>query len=256
MDQQSDQSPSFFGKVMRRLRFEAVVGSSALLHLGPAAVFECRKIRKHTLCPAARLASLIDLAVQVERRRVPGDFVECGVWRGGCAGLMGYVSKLHGSHRRVHLFDSFEGLPAPRADQDGVSATELASGRGDGSLQSIGVCVGTVADVESLLFEDLGLRRQDCAFHVGWFQDTVPSDAAGIEAIALLRLDGDWYDSTKVCLDNLYDRVSPGGYIVIDDYGYWEGCRKAVDEFIASRGLHVSLENVDGWCVFFQKPLE
>jgi hypothetical protein len=88
----------------------------------------------------------------------------------------------------------------------------------------------------------------------GWFQETLPVAKHEIGPIAVLRLDGDWYDSTKVCLENLYDLVTVGGFVLIDDYGYWEGCRRAVDEFLASRKLEVALNAVDDSGVWFEVP--
>ena len=85
-------------------------------------------------------------------------------------------------------------------------------------------------------------------------QDTLPRDSSRIESIAILRLDGDWYASTKVCLDHLYDKVVSGGFVIVDDYGYYEGCKKAVDEFIEERGLEVFLSQVDSGCVYWTRP--
>ena len=90
--------------------------------------------------------------------------------------------------------------------------------------------------------------------HQGWFQDTVPRDAAAVGPIALLRLDGDWYDSTKVCLEGLYPSVVKYGSIVVDDYGHFEGCRKAVDEFVADLGYPVMLHHVDYSGRYWIKP--
>ena len=87
----------------------------------------------------------------------------------------------------------------------------------------------------------------------GWFQDTLILNQIRIGPIALLRIDGDWYESTKVCLECLFDNVANGGYVIIDDYGFFPGCRKAVDEFLASRGLKVQFIPVDYSRVYFKK---
>jgi hypothetical protein len=86
----------------------------------------------------------------------------------------------------------------------------------------------------------------------GWFEETVPS--LPVERIALLHIDADWYDSVKLVLEHLYDRVSPGGYVILDDYGYWEGCRRACHEFLDRRGIQVTLTHIDGIGVYFKKP--
>jgi O-methyltransferase len=99
----------------------------------------------------------------------------------------------------------------------------------------------------------VGIPQERSVFHVGWFQDTVPAAAREIPKIAILRIDGDWYDSTKVCLEHLYDLVSPNGYVIIDDYNTFSGCHDAVDEFRASRHITSPIENVDDECVQFRK---
>ena len=105
--------------------------------------------------------------------------------------------------------------------------------------------MGPIEDNRELLFQEIRYPEKKVHFHQGWFEETLPKDAPGIGKIALLRLDGDWYSSTKVCLDHLYSHVSKFGVVVIDDYGHWEGCRKAVDEFLAKLGSPVMLHHVD-----------
>jgi hypothetical protein len=98
------------------------------------------------------------------------------------------------------------------------------------------------------LFELIGYPSELVEFHVGWFQDRVPTDASSIGSVALLHLDGDWYESTKICLDHLYANVSSGGFVVIDDYGTYDGCRRAVDAFLAAlpgRGPFLNWVNRD-----------
>ena len=97
------------------------------------------------------------------------------------------------------------------------------------------------------------MREQTVHIIKGLFEDTITKYKMNIGKIALLHLDGDWYESTKVSLENLFDNIVPGGYIVIDDYGHWRGCKKAVDEFLKQRNLHYTLERVDYTRVFFRK---
>lgn len=106
--------------------------------------------------------------------------------------------------------------------------------------------------VEQFLTGYLKLNRELFVFHVGWFQDTIPK--CDIDAIALLRIDGDWYDSTKTCLEGLYDRVVSSGIVIIDDFGRFSGCRKAVVEFFESRNCEPLLHSSDESCVYFIKP--
>ena len=112
---------------------------------------------------------------------------------------------------------------------------------------------GTLQACQELLEQKIGYAPSLIEFHTGWFQDTVPTQAAKIGPIAVLRLDGDWYASTKVCLDHMYDQVSDGGFIIIDDYGTYDGCRLAVDEFFSSRQSHPFLNRVDASCYYLIK---
>ncbi len=207
----------------------------------------------HTMVTYERLSSLYDISHQVARSSLSGAFVECGVWRGGCAALMAYAAHTAGSSRKVHLFDSFEGLPQP-VDSDGEKARHAAGGHVEGKLSPIGMDVADEEVVRRLLFERFGFDPLQVILHKGWFQHTLPANREAVGEIAILRLDGDWYESTRVCLENLYDNVVSGGFIIIDDYGWWEGCKKATDEFIQERGLRIELIYDDHACVHFRKP--
>src|SRR5205823_1227544 len=169
------------------------------------------------MCSIQRLDNMYRLSKSVEEKGLQGAVVECGVWKGGCVGIAASSVRNAGYRRQIHLFDSFEGLPEP-SREDGAEAAVYSGGRADGKLQTTGNCVGTRGDVEDVLFNRLGIDRSKVTFHVGWFQDTLPKDHETIGPIALLRLDGDWYDSTMVCLKHLYPHVVSGGYIILDDY--------------------------------------
>ena len=221
--------------------------------LRPAKLQRLRKVYHYSMTGYARLASVHDLALEVEAGKIPGAFVECGVWKGGSIGLMALVAKDSGSYRKIVLFDSFEGLPQP-TEADGPEAKRYAEGKAEGRLEAIDQCVGPLETVQELFFVKLGFPREQIDIRKGWFQDTVPGSGDSIGPIAILRLDGDWYDSTRVCLEGLYDKVVPGGYVVLDDYGYWEGCRKATDEFFAKRNLELDLIRIDDSCHLFRKP--
>jgi O-methyltransferase len=209
-------------------------------------------VRPYTMVPYEGLNNVQDLATWVEKKEMPGAFVECGVWKGGCSALMAEAAKKGGKGRLTWLFDSFEGLPEPTVI-DGVAAKKMAENRTSGKLKPIGQLVGPLDDVQKI-FSKFKIDQQKVRIIKGWFQDTLPNYKFNIGPIALLRLDGDWYESTKTCLDNLYDQVVPGGYVIIDDYGHWEGCQKAVDSFLAARRLNVKLMNAGYAVVYFQKP--
>ena len=208
---------------------------------------------EYSMSSYERLANVYDLSTAAVTQGLDGAFVECGVWRGGCAGIMADIAHEEGEGRRTWLFDSFEGLPEPSA-LDGQEATAYASGRQSGELEAIDMCVGPIEDVRELLHTRLRVPERQVEYVKGWFQDTVEAAAPRIGPVAMLRLDGDWYDSTMVCLTHLYDLVVEGGFVVIDDYGHWEGCRRAVDEFLADREIEVALHEIDYTGRYFVKP--
>lgn len=210
----------------------------------------------YTLVGVGGLEATYDLCQRVLQSGVPGDFVELGVARGGCAALMSHVlfdpeNAGIAEGRTLHLFDSYEGLPEPTSDdfrEDGVGTGNHVR------PLPLGSCLGTLEEVQGLLFDKKGFPRDRIAFYRGWFDKTVPESGPGIGAIAILRIDGDWYESTKVCMEGLYDQVSPGGAVIIDDYLSCFGCQKAVDEFIEVRGLSVEIKlDGRGGC-YFLKP--
>ena len=197
----------------------------------------------HTMIGRVRLRNLRDVAEKVLADGVPGDFIETGAWRGGACILLRAVLKAYGvTDRRVFAANSFEGLPKPDAEHYAVDAgdthhkfTELAV-----SLEQV-----------KANFAKYDLLDEQVVFLKGWFKDTLP--AASIEKLAVLRLDGDMYESTMDALRHLYDKVSPGGVVIIDDYGCVAGCRQAVDDFRRDRGINERMMNIDGWGIFWRK---
>lgn len=207
------------------------------------------RVLPYTMVSFERLANAYELAQKVSRENLQGALVECGVWKGGAAAVMAVGA---GPERALWLFDSFEGLPEPTL-ADGERARAYSSNRVSGRLSSIAKCVGPLEDVRRLFFRVLKLPGQNIHIEQGWFQETLPAVKERIGPIALLRMDADWYESTRCILENLFDSVVLKGYIIIDDYFCWEGCRKAVDEFFERRKLHYSLIPIDGDGVYFQK---
>lgn len=223
-------------------------------------------VRKHTMVSEAALVSLFEQAVFCERQGVPGGFVECGVWKGGSAALMALVNMKHGPSRRIiHLFDAFQEICEPEASVDGARAVAEVSrwSRNPGFSGRLRPLTGfydrrggpgTLQENQDLLEGRVGYPVEFLRYHAGWFQETMPRDAGSVGPIAILRLDADWHASTKTCLDRLYDKVVRGGFVIIDDYGAYEGCRKAVDEFLKDRGIPAFLNRVDGDCRYWIKP--
>jgi hypothetical protein len=198
----------------------------------------------------ARCRKLWDLSRETLRKNIPGAFVECGVWKGGSSAVMGLAIRSAGQSRHLHLFDSFEGLPEP-TEQDGASAKEYSGGRASGALVSVNQCKAGLEEVKAYLLGMLKLEPRHTHFHVGWFQDTLPKVASQLGDLALLRLDGDWYESTRLCLEHLYPLLSPGGVLILDDYNSWSGCKKATDEYRTKYCITEPIQEIGSGAVYW-----
>ena len=196
-----------------------------------------------TMVGARRLADVRSAVETVLRDEIPGDLIETGVWRGGVTILMrGILDAWGDSDRRVWVADSFQGLPAPNPEVYPDDA-----GHDMSAVPTLQVDADQVRDN----FARYGLLDDRVRFLEGWFADTLP--AAPIDRLAVLRLDGDLYESTMDALVALYDRVSPGGFVIVDDYGAWEPCRKATDDFRAHRGITDPIVAVDWTGIHWRK---
>jgi O-methyltransferase len=194
----------------------------------------------HTMVGMRRLQSLCELAQRTLDDNIAGDFIETGVWRGGCCILMrGVLAANRVSDRKVYVADSFAGLPAPNADAFPADAGWDLRGHEELSVP--------LAEVKSN-FARYGLLDDQVVFVKGWFSETLPTLAGG--PFALIRLDGDLYESTYVALEALYPRLSPGGFVIIDDLNSLPPCRQAVDDYRSRVGISTPIEEVDwsaGW---------
>jgi hypothetical protein len=195
-----------------------------------------------TMVGRRRLHNFRALIEQAIDEGIPGDILEAGVWRGGASILARAVLASYGvTDRRVIVADSFEGLPPPSdefpADADATFHT----------LPDLAVSLDEVR----ANFDRFGLLDEQVVFLEGWFRDTMPLVDA--KALAVLRLDGDMYESTIVPLVHLYDRLSPGAWVIVDDYRLMAGCRKAVKDFLADRGSRPRLSRIDDIGVYFRK---
>ena len=203
-----------------------------------------------TMLPLARLDNLQACIIDVLRHRVPGDFIETGVWRGGATIFMrGMLKALGVTDRLVWVADSFEGLPEPDAEK---YPREAQTHQGAVMRKAYGHFAASLEDVQRN-FRAYKLLDEQVRFVKGWFSETLPKMPA--TPLAVLRLDGDYYESTTDALVNLYDRVSPGGYVIVDDYGEdsWTYCRRAVDEFRSRHGITDTLIAVDSKCSYWQR---
>ena len=197
------------------------------------------------------LENAFEITSIVEKKGIEGALVECGVAEGGTAAMLALTNRELGSVRRSKwFFDSYEGLPEPTAE-------DYEGGKAGHFIRPLpkGACLGTIEQVSGLLFEKLGFSPDEIYLVKGWFQDTVPAYRDKIGPIAVLRLDGDWYESTKIPLENFYDQISVGGYVIIDDYATCFGSRRATDEFRAERNITSPLRPDGRGGVWFEKDV-
>ena len=202
-----------------------------------------RAVKPYSMTSPERLNAFILATRYIARHNIPGDIVECGVWRGGsmqaCARTLLSVGE---DERELYLFDTYEGMTPPTAEdlrRDGRPAQELLDAQGkDRPIWA----VASLEDVQAG-FENVPYPKERVHYVQGRVEDTVPAQAP--EQIAILRLDTDWYASTKHELEHLYSRLVSGGVLLIDDYGYWQGSRQAVDEFLDKTGERLLLLRMD-----------
>jgi O-methyltransferase len=199
----------------------------------------------HSMAGLRRLENVQQLAQRVIDEEIPGDFIETGVWRGGCCILMRGVLAVNAiTSRKVYVVDSFEGLPPPKphrfSHDEGLN---LHLHRG------LAVSLEQVKDN----FSRYELLDQQVVFVKGLFQDTLPSLEAG--PFSLMRLDGDLYESTYVALEALYPKLSPGGFVIIDDYGGVAACQAAVLDYRTRMGIESPIHPIDWTGSWWQKPL-
>jgi len=198
----------------------------------------------YTMLGRKRLENVAFCVETLLRERVPGDLIECGVWRGGSAVFMrGLLAAYEDAERVVWVADSFQGLPPAVLEADRALGLDLTKEK----VPALAVSLDTVKRA----FSAHGLLDARVKFLEGWFADTLP--AAPIERLALLRVDGDLYSSTTDALGALYDRVVPGGFVIVDDY-FLPNCRQAVDDFIVARRMTEPIERIDWTGIFWRKP--
>ena len=246
------------GYELRRARRGAIGGSGATTGKIPADIDEdasaiIRAVGPYTMTNVEKLYAVITAARYVTRHEIPGAIVECGVWRGGSMQAIARALDAVGAHERdLYLFDTYEGMtaPGPRDRRsDGRTAADLLASYGKTSR------VWAYASLEDVQegFRQVPYPQERLHFVKGPVEQTIPSQAP--ERIAVLRLDTDWYESTAHELAHLYDRLMPGGVLLLDDYGWWQGSREAVDEFMARTGARLYLSRTGSGRVAI-KPAE
>jgi hypothetical protein len=202
-------------------------------------------VRPYTMTPPERINALIRAVRYVAQHGITGDIVECGVWRGGSMmAVARTLLALNQADRGLYLFDTFEGMTEPGADDltmDGVPAARALAGR-----QLPGVTMGdwlraSLDEVQGNL-AGTGYPGHLLHFVKGKIQETIPGFAPA--SIAILRLDTDWYDSTRHELEHLMPRLTDGGVLIVDDYGDWAGARKATDDYLSKSGERILLNRI------------
>lgn len=251
---------------MGGLRVSRVGGSPAAREVGSD-----RPTHAETMIGLRRLDNIQMCVTDAVRRGVPGDLIETGVWRGGATIFMrAILAALGDTSRRVWVADSFQGLPRPKPDRYPADAQldrrlRLMSKTGIGALNSEWVVqmsealwnrlhdrvlAVTVEEVKSN-FARYGLLDHQVEFLVGWFADTLPT--APIEKLAVMRLDGDLYESTMDALSSLYPKLSVGGYVIVDDYGCIDACRQAVIDYRETHAITDEIQPIDWTGVYWRR---
>jgi len=197
------------------------------------------RVRRNTLSSAERIAALCDAVAYLEREAIPGALVECGVWKGGS--MMAAALTLKSQNRDLYLFDTFTGMAEPtEADvpspYDGYSPHRKWRRKSDG-------WAAVPAQAVREAMNSTGYPSERVHLIAGKVEDTLPAQAPA--KIALLRLDTDWYESTRHELQTLYPRLARGGVLIVDDYGHYEGARRAVDEYFVELGERPLLTRID-----------
>jgi O-methyltransferase len=196
-----------------------------------------RAVGPYTMTSTERIHALIGAVKHIVRNRIPGDMVECGVWKGGSVMAMALTLQQLGDHdRSLFLFDTFSGMTPPTdrdVDYQGQQAEKI--------LDDVR-CEASLQEVEAAVLST-GYPRDQVHFVKGPVEETIPAHAPA--SIALLRLDTDWYESTQHELKHLFPRLARGGVVIIDDYGHWRGARQAVDEYVVEHQVPLLLHRID-----------
>lgn len=212
-------------------------------------------VKEYTMTSSQRIWSLITATTYVIKNNIKGDFVECGVWRGGSSmAVARTLLALNDRSRALHLYDTFSGMTEPTQFDveatSGLQADALLNTTSKGDGNNIW-CIASKEDV-SMNMAKTGYPSEKVNYVVGDVSKTLQTPFPN--EIALLRLDTDWYESTKIELEILFPRLVPGGICIIDDYGHWAGARRAVDEYFAKNNLSPWMHVIDETGRAFIKP--
>jgi O-methyltransferase len=203
------------------------------------------KVKPYTLTSKERVISLCEATQYVHKNNIEGDIVECGVWRGGS--MLAVAETLiicNNTSKSLYLYDTFDGMPPPSkndTDMNGMKAEYLLKNASKSDNKSIW-CYASLDDVKSVLSTS-DYPSSKIHYIKGMVEQTIPKNLP--DKISILRLDTDWYESTKHELNHLFPRLTKGGVLILDDYGHWQGAKKAVDEYIQKNNIKILLNRVD-----------
>jgi len=232
-------------RVVQRMGFDVVRYYALPRDLDPEIARIVQSVREYTMTSTQRVAALCEAVKYIVDSRIEGDIVECGVWRGGSMMAVAKTLRWLGDDSRtLRLFDTFEGMTPPTDNDvefDGKTASALLASSDRNDAESVW-CTAPLEGVKAVLSQT-SYDPDKLEFVQGRVEDTLPDSAP--ERIALLRLDTDWYESTRHEMLHLYPRLAQKGVIIIDDYGEWQGAQKAIDEYIAEHNLCLLLNRID-----------
>ena len=236
-----NKSVTFFG-------YNLINKNQKIVELTPNEKELINLVKSYSMTPEIRIYSLIKALKHINQKKILGDYVECGVWKGGNIILFKKTMELSNDYsRKIFAYDTFEGMTEPDENDFDISknlnAKFLMNKDKDKKTNIWGVC--SLADVKNNIQSNVK-NIDDIKFIKGPVEKTLDIQVNLPKKISLLRLDTDWYSSTKKELEVLYEKVSPGGVIIIDDYGHWGGSKKAVDEFFSNK--YVWMHYIDYAC--------
>jgi hypothetical protein len=201
-----------------------------------------------TMTSPERIMAFCDAVEYVSKHKIAGDIVECGVWKGGStAAAARTLMNLDQTNRTLWMYDTYDGMSAPSAndvDLRGQCADELlANDQADSAESPESIWCRCSLETVQQTMAQTGYPESNIRYVKGKVEDTLPKISP--DEISILRLDTDWYESTRCELEVLFPKLSVGGVLIIDDYGHWQGCRKAVDEYFSKHGIRMFLQRID-----------
>jgi len=228
-------------KLLSRFGYDIVKYAGSTPELNAEERKICQLVAPYTMTSIEKIIALIQAVKYISRNKIEGDIVECGVWRGGSMMVVAYMLHLLGdTQRKLYLYDTFTGMSNPTNKDlrfDNTPADKLIKATpAKKSTRNDIICYADLQDVTNNLHLT-GYPKQNIIFVEGKVEDTIPAIAP--DHISLLRLDTDWYESTKHELTHLYPKLSPNGTLIVDDYGYWKGSRDAVDEYFEHASIRI-----------------